>query len=451
MLEREALSTEKHRESSSIDLPSIYPVGVGSLHPVEARLEDPYFDYSAAALAALTEFSLGARLLVDKDVDWGKVRMSRRIFGLGLCAGGAYTIARPGAVLQELMSVHTIPALAFQNIHFVQYYSRLKSSERTYALRMIDGTAIQIGDGAEFDTSDGSARIYTYPIISDESQKGSISCYVVKKGGLQPHISTDNTVVATSPDVVFSEIDTPMVASLNATAPAATHFGNRIRATYKERLPGSENTIIYGSSSLFIPASLDTQSPVWMHAQNRVSQKNTTFPELTLRSGDKSHCGLGYRNDGFFRIMPQHELIDSISKRRLSPDLAYAALQQFCFDPREIDRLPEGFRWGKNYHRNASLLLQSTDGTQVVVGGSPHYFLSNSDYGHLVRQLSERLHMEFDLAACLDVGMGGGFMTYDNNEIRKYCGISTVPWHEGEDVFDKAYRHTTSIHLVHVR
>ena len=343
---------------------------------------------------------------------------------------------------------------------FKGYWFREKVGEQVYKMRVKEKDILKIDLLGTNDVIDykhgkvGEEIVFKYrsemleqnPIIP-EGVNSNLRLYVLSHGILQPAVNSRIEVISTRSDVIHTQYDSPMVASFNATSPQALGMCEDIEIKNADRVIDLyEAPIIYGSSSIFIPSSISRNSPVWEHAEDRLTMSNPYFRELDFRKGDNSHNAIGFTKEGQIRLVTQAELINSIANRNIIPDLDFLTLNQFAFDPRGDKGIPETFTWTANIHRNVNMLLVTENDRQMVLSGSLDYFLRNEEYFGMIRQIEDQIGDRFKVVACLDVGLATGYTLRNNqNNVRKPVEPG---FHDKDGNLSMGMLHTSAISLI---
>jgi hypothetical protein len=467
----EHVSHENQETNFNPKIGKAHPIGCPDLPVLDVFANDPYIDpsLSYAAAAAFTGFGLKFfyEALKQKSLSIKEniLGMSRRRFlqVIGTASAiAAVSSMFPKKIFEALSKLEsTTLARGFQNTRtFGEFWITSKLAIETYYKREKEDDLLDVSYEKSRNLGP-SATIHNFKLNSDMLPRGlpnrSLCLYEIKEGELLPESPQIDQELSVRPDIVFERSpNTVMTTQFNASSPASLCMAETVTSKQLDNLSPIEQQTIYGSSSLYIGLGLSPDSMVWQHAQNRLEEPNSFFPELSYRKDDDSHLGLGFLKDGRMRLVSQRELEQIVTEKRLSPDLKSLALNQFCFDPSSGEGVGQDFTWGGEYHRNCSLVLQTKSGKQMIMSGPSEILFRNTDYLSVIKQVENELITrgllsrgdEFVIACCLDVGLAGGFLVRDNGKIIKPTETNQT----GSDRnVSPSILHTGSIYLSHIK
>lgn len=442
------------REVQEINKGELSPIGVEELPPLKKYLVNPYRS-PAVNCEAIASLFIAAPLLVSagKDVAKGRAsqgKMSRRTFfklaGAGIGGIATYSLTKGyPTLLKETSKLSDTGSLAMQTPEVVVYCLWLDiKAKPDYQNRLLKKLSLPPAIESKNEYED---RVLTLR-FKHPATGALVEFHGYKAQGRLTPVFGEKETVAGRNDYFHQRHNTPFVAFYNATAPGAIMWAESLRIEPRADLTLSptELTIIYASSSLFIPLDAPPNSPVWTHALNRLTQPNPLFTELTLRPNDPTHQGYGFTKEGSGRLIGQEELMQIINNKRVPEDLTAVTLNQFAYDPRTNSMAERGSElpFGQDFHRMLTILLTDKDGNQYVVAGPPNYYLTAPDYDRVISEFSRAYKTEFQAVVCLDLGMAGGFTLLDGKKILKpnFRRIT------GKDEMNLSFAHTGSVALI---
>jgi|GEM_PF-5892540 len=476
MLDSGAELPQVENKKFDVPLTPLKPTGEVTLPSVNAVMKDPYYDPSSSRLLALTTAIFGFGAILGENLGSNKEKgrkenkkMSRRQFlKFAAVFGGALTaLATSGEIIrkeimkalsdnQRLYSLFTdFPLLK-------NYWLREKRGTLDYKKRLeLDDVLGIFPDGKTniFQNGKQVGIIHDFRLRSvsnlqslgrwaedrsDSLVNTHLMVYELSQGKLKPKFNPNPKVVSSRVDEMHKLTKAPMLALFNATAPQALGMCRAIEITDPSTPDSYVAPIVYGSSSVFIPQGIKSDSPIWDHAKSKTKSPNSLFKELTMRVNDPSHQAIGFCTNGEVRLVPQMELFKIIEEKKLTSDLDSLALNQFCFDPR-TDEIPEDFQWSHDIHRNLNVLLVATDGRQMIMSSSLDVFFSNKDYNRIIKQVEKNLGVALKVACCLDVGLASGFMIEKEGKIVKPVEPS---FNDPDGGLNMGLVHTSSIYLI---